>query len=405
MRFNPLVGAAVALLLAACLGLGSSSPPKLEDPATNPGFVAFYNDDFDSAIAYFDGEVKAHPDDPAQYNHLAQSILYREMFRDGALESELVSGNNPFLRRHKMEIGPEDRQRFEDCIRQSVQLSNARLARDSRDVLALYTLGVAHGLRANYLFLVEKAWMDALHEATAARKMNQQILEIDPNFVDARLILGLDQYLVGCLPFYLRAIGSVGGFHGNKKEGISQLEFVSQHGVMNRYDADVLLAVIYRREHSSKQAIPVLQDLARQFPCNYLFRFEQVQMYSDGGDKGAALKVLAEIDDLRRKGAPGYANIPPEKIEYIKGNLLFWYGDLEFALANLKQATKKADELDLNTAVLAWLRLGQVYDLQGNHQDAIEAYRETMKTAPKSEVAQEAESYISNPYRRKRTAA
>lgn len=247
--------------------------------------------------------------------------------------------------------------------------------------------------------------MEALHEATAARKMNQQILQIDPNFVDARLILGLDQYVVGCLPFYLRAIGSVGGFHGNRQEGIRQLELVSERGVMNRYDAEVLLAIIYRREHCSKQAIPLLEQLSRQFPRNYLFRFEEVQMYSDGGNKEAALKLLAQIDGLRRSGAAGYANVPPEKIEYLKGNLLFWYGDLDFALANLKQATKKADELDLNTAVLAWLRLGQVYDLEGNREDAIEAYRETMKAAPNSEVAVEAKSYISNPYRRKRTAA
>ena len=64
--------------------------------------------------------------------------------------------------------------------------------------------------------------------------------------------------------------------------------------------------------------------------------------------------------------------------------------------------TQKADQLDLNTAVMAWLRLGQLYDLEGNHQDAIQAYRQTMKTAPKSEAALEAKSYISNPYRRKR---
>ena len=84
-------------------------------------------------------------------------------------------------------------------------------------------------------------------------------------------------------------------------------------------------------------------------------------------------------------------------MQYLKGNLLFWYGDLDPALADLKEATRRATELDLNTAVLAWLRLGQVYDLQGKRQDAMEAYRTTMKTAPKSEAATEARSYISNP--------
>ena len=124
-------------------------------------------------------------------------------------------------------------------------------------------------------------------------------------------------------------------------------------------------------------------------------------MYSDFGDKQSAFHVLSDIDSLRSRGAPGYADLKAEKIEYMKGNLLFWYGDLTLALADLKQATQRADELDLNTAVLAWLRLGQVYDLQGNHSEAIGAYRETMKTAPKSEAASEAKGYINNPYRRK----
>ncbi len=276
------------------------------------------------------------------------------------------------------------------------------LEKNPRDVLALYALGVAHGLRANYLFLVEKAWIDSLREATTARKVNQEILKIDPSFIDARLILGLDKYVVGCLPFYLRALGSVGGFHGDKEGGIRELEQVSRTGILDRYDAEVLLAVIYRRERRPQQAIPLLQELAARFPKNYLFRFEQVQMYSDLGDKKSALQVLAEIDDLRVRGVPGYSNLPAEKVQYLKGNLLFWYGDLDPALADLRQVTRRTTDLDLNTAVMAWLRLGQVYDLQGDHKDAIEAYRTTMKTAPKSDAATEARSYISSPYRRKR---
>ena len=396
-----LKNAVALILLAALLHAAPDSSVKVEDPAGNPGFVHFYNNEFDDAVAYFEQQVKAHPDDPDQYNHLAQSILYREMFRNGALESALVSGNNPFLRRPKMEISPQDKQRFADCLRKSLEMSGARLKRDPRDVRALYALGVAHGLQANYLFLVEKSWMQSLHEATAARKADQEILKVDPQFVDARLVLGLDQYIVGCLPFYLRAIGSIGGFHGDKKAGIEQLEQVSREGVMNRYDAAVLLAAIYRREHCPEKAIPLVAELAERFPRNYLFRFEQVQMYSDLGDKQAALKVLAEIEFLRRQGAPGYAALTPEKVRYLKGNLLFWYGDLDPALADFKQVTQKADDLDLNTAVLAWLRLGQIYDLKGSRQQAIQAYRETVKTAPQSEAANEAKNYMSNPYRRK----
>jgi tetratricopeptide (TPR) repeat protein len=202
----------------------------------------------------------------------------------------------------------------------------------------------------------------------------------------------------------MRAFGFLAGFRGDKAHGIQQLEEVRKAGVLNRYDAEILLAVIYRREHHPELAIPLLKDAATMFPRNYLLRFEEVEMYSDLGDKNSALQVLADIERSRRSGAPGYKNLPPEKIKYLQANLLFWYGDLGAALADLKQVTSQADSLDLGTAVMAWLRLGQVYDLEGQHEHAVEAYRETMKAAPQSAAATEAKSYISTPYRRKRMA-
>jgi tetratricopeptide (TPR) repeat protein len=124
-------------------------------------------------------------------------------------------------------------------------------------------------------------------------------------------------------------------------------------------------------------------------------------MYSDLGDKTSALEVLAEIENARRRGDPGYSRLSQERVHYARGNLLFWYNDLHQSLADLKQATRRPDELDLSTATMAWLRLGQVYDLLGDREPALEAYRKTVATAPNSEVAKEATDYIDKPYRRK----
>jgi predicted Zn-dependent protease len=280
-------------------------------------------------------------------------------------------------------------------------LSDARLKTQPNDIDALAALSVAHGLRSNYLFLVEKSWVDSLREATAARKANERIRELDPKDIDAKLVLGLNEYVVASLPFYMRAFGFLGGFHGDRADAVKQLEIVAKQGARNRYDAQVLLAVIYRREHDPRKAIPLLKELAASFPRNHLFRLEQVQMYSDAGDKQSALSILNEIENLRQTGAPGYANLNPEKVRYFRANLLFWYNDLPDALADLRKITQKASELDLNTAVLAWLRLGQVQDLQGHHADARSAYREAMNTAPKSEAAAEAKGYMETPYHRK----
>jgi tetratricopeptide (TPR) repeat protein len=62
---------------------------------------------------------------------------------------------------------------------------------------------------------------------------------------------------------------------------------------------------------------------------------------------------------------------------------------------------KNVDNLDLDTAVLAWLRVGQIHDCQGQHAEAVEAYGEAVKTAPQSAAAEEAQGYMKKAYRRR----
>jgi hypothetical protein len=129
------------------------------DAQISKGFEHFYNLEYDQAISEFRALIAKQPDNPNYHNHLAQAILYREMFRAGALESELVSGTNPFIRRDKVNASPEATAQFDQEIAKSMSLSQAVIAKNANDVPALYSLGVAHGLRANYNFLVRKASM------------------------------------------------------------------------------------------------------------------------------------------------------------------------------------------------------------------------------------------------------
>ncbi len=52
-----------------------------------------------TALASWEKALAADPNNPQRHNNIAYALLYREMFRNGALESELVSGNNSFIRR------------------------------------------------------------------------------------------------------------------------------------------------------------------------------------------------------------------------------------------------------------------------------------------------------------------
>src|ERR1700683_5219261 len=139
----------------------------------------FYNLEYDQAIADLEKAIAADPDSANLHNLLAESIQFREMFRVGALESELVTGANSFLRRPKIDTTPQIEKRFFDEIQKAIDLSQARLKANPNDTKALYSLGVAYGLRANWNFLVRKAWRDALHDATTARQMHDKIIELD----------------------------------------------------------------------------------------------------------------------------------------------------------------------------------------------------------------------------------
>jgi tetratricopeptide (TPR) repeat protein len=364
------------------------------------GFEHFYNLEYDQAIAEFRALVAKQPDNAHYHNHLAQAILYREMFRAGALESELVSGTNPFIRRDKVNASPEAAAQFDQEINKSMSLSQAAIAQNANDTAALYALGVAHGLRANYNFLVRKAWMDSLKDATAARKAHNKVVELDPKYIDARLVQGVHDYIVGSLPWHWKMLGFLAGIRGDREQGMKTLQIVGQQGNLNQYDAQVLLAAIYRREKRPKEALPLLNGLIARFPRNYLFRLETVQMYSDAGDKTNALAALDKIEQMKRSGAQAWPTLSLEKIYYYRGNLLFWYKDVDAALDQLRKATAKASDLDAHTALMAWLRLGQASDLKGQRTQAMEAYKKAIAVAPQSDIAKESRRYLSSPYQR-----
>jgi tetratricopeptide (TPR) repeat protein len=103
---------------------------------------------------------------------------------------------------------------------------------------------------------------------------------------------------------------------------------------------------------------------------------------------------------MKQEGLPGFANVPWEKIYFQLGNIQFWYNDLDQALENLKKVTASHNEVDLNTGVLAWMRLGQIYDMKNRRTEAIEAYRHAVAFAPEAEAAKESRGYMSSPYRR-----
>jgi hypothetical protein len=244
-----------------------------ETLAGQPGFSHFYNLEYDEALAVFVSQAEGNAPSADAYNHVAQTILYREMYRAGMLSSDFFAGTK-FVHQPKLPLSDADEKQFHDALNRALSLCQVQLAAKPDDTAALYSMGVSYGLRGNYSFIVKKAWVDALKDVSEARKLHKRVTELDPDFVDAKLTQGVNDYIVGSLPLHWKLFGFLGGYRGDKQRGIRTLTEVSKNGRINRVDAMVLLAAVYLREKRSAEAVPVLTELTGEFPKNPLLKVE-----------------------------------------------------------------------------------------------------------------------------------
>src|SRR5438876_457456 len=128
-------------LLAAVSAAGAGK--LLEEAADD-----FYNLDFDQALAIYEQAAAASPNDAEIHNHVAHTLLYRELFRNGALESEMVTGNNSFIRRAKLEVPADVDRRFTAEVEKAMAISQNLVSKNPRDTHALHALAVSYALRA-----------------------------------------------------------------------------------------------------------------------------------------------------------------------------------------------------------------------------------------------------------------
>jgi tetratricopeptide (TPR) repeat protein len=381
----------------ALVFLAAAFPLAGQNPAEE-GWDHFYNLEYDQAQAAFERAIAQDPNSPDLHNHLAQTVVFKEMYRNGALESEMVSGNNSLLRRARLNPSAATRTQFFAELGKSMSLCQARLQKNPNDTTALYAQGIAYGLRSDYHWVIEKSWYDSLRDATSARKAHNRVAELEPNNVDARLVQGLHDYIVGSLPWQYRMLGFLVGFHGDKEKGIRTVQDVARNGKLDQVDAEIFLCALDRRENHPDRAIPLVQDLIRRFPRNYLLRLELSVMYSMAGDKQHGLEAVEEAARLKSTHAPGFDQMPWEKIYYQEGSIQFWYRDEDRALENMKKVAAGIDKVDLNTGAYTFLRIGQIYDMTHRRAEAVEYYKKAIAYEPQADGAVQSRKYLATPY-------
>ena len=266
-----MIYARVLLILISCTAVAAQTPSQL-DTLRAEGYEALYNLDYETARRHFQKMIELAPDNPAGPQSLAASLWIQQLNESWELKATLYSDKAD--ENSKEKIDPRRVDEFKKWTRRAKQLAQAKLRRDPRDVEALYFLGATEGLEAAYSAGVERKFMTALRAGEDAVDHHRKVLELSPNFYDAELTIGLQDYVIGSLPLPVKMLAGTFGVRGSKKRGLSELEKVARDGHWGRDVARFLLVDLYKREKRWDDAIATTRDLSTRYPRNYLFKLQ-----------------------------------------------------------------------------------------------------------------------------------
>lgn len=260
----------MALLVAAAM---AQSPVKLE-----AGYREMYNLQFDAAHQVFRAWEAKNPEDPLGPVSNAAAYLFAEFDRLHVLESELFTDNNKFESRSKLTPDSGAKKSFDAELDKSDTLANKILTKDSLNADALFAKAMGQGLRGDYAAMIEKRDLAGLSYMKSGRALAEQLLAAHPNYYDAYLAVGVENYLLSQQVAPMRWVLRLAGAQTDKQTGLNNLRLTAQHGHYLLPYARLLLAVAALRDNDKNQARELLSGLSQEFPQNHLYAKELAKL-------------------------------------------------------------------------------------------------------------------------------
>ena len=375
---------------------GIDTNPLNLDPTVRQAFDRFYILDYDGALSRFEKIQSQNPDNPLAVDYVLDAVLFRELYRLDLLDTTLYAHDGFLSGKHTVARDPAVAERVNSLFNKAVELSDQQLSQRPEDVDALFARGWARSLHAVYIGLIERSFVSALHVALQARSDNEKVLRLDPRYTDAKLILGVHQYVTGSLPFGIKILAGAAGITGSKSKGIEDLRDAGAHGVITNVEARTALGLFLRREASYVEAIAVTRSLTEEYPRDFLFRLELANLTKDSGQGIQAIAEYRQVLDQARK--PGY--FPSAHLE------LAWFGladtlqgqknYAEAAEAYLQATLQPTISMDLKSR--CDLNSGKMYDLLNERDMALKQYEVVLRQDGDSAQADSARKYLKSPF-------
>jgi tetratricopeptide (TPR) repeat protein len=383
-------------LISAQAAPSADTDPLNLTPEVQDAFHHFYNLDYNGAIARFQHIQSEHPDDPLATAYLLDATLFQELNRLDLLDTTFYANDGFLTGKHTVVENLKVRDLIRQLADKAVDQANVQLKINPNNVDALFARGWARSLEATYMAMIERSFGAALKLALGARSDHDKVLQIDPKYADAKLVVGVYQYVIGALPFGFKLLIGFAGIHGSKTQGMILLHDAAEHAVITQVEAKTAMMLFLRREAKYQEAEAVAHSLAEQYPRDFLFCLEEANLEKDAGE---GLKSIAAyrkvIDDAKN---PGYFLSAHTELAYfglgdsLRGQRM--YMDAVDAYRNAAFTPSTSPELKRRCL----LEAGKTYDLMQDHPKAIQEYQAVLDAGSDTVQGDQARKFIKTPY-------
>jgi tetratricopeptide (TPR) repeat protein len=309
---------------------------------------------------------------------------------------ESFSGSDRFGTKESRDaIDPADEKRLRNFLSTAMAKANAILKKNPNDVRALYALGNSNVTLAAFEGTAKRAYLTAHGYAKEARKRHQQVLKLDPAFNDARLSIGVYDYVTSAIPWLFRKMLFISG--GDKAAGIREIETVAVKGKLASTDAKMLLVAIYNREAKFDQSIRLLNELHGKYPRNFVFELAKASVYGKMKRWDDAARVYEHVLEKIRAGRDGYGRLRDEKVYFQLGDSNVHRYQFERAVDAFSRVIAGPDATPDEKAT-AHLWIGKISDTKKDRTKAIQHYDAVLRLNCDSGLQDEARRYKRRPF-------
>ena len=266
------VGALLIFIASAGRALAVDSDLKSEEIYS--AWLQMYDLKFEEAHRALERWQKVHPDDSLGPASDAAAYLFSELNRLGSLEAELFVDDNRFKNRKTLDPDARAKALFSERVDRADRLAESTLEKSNADARALFVKTLTHGLRADYVALIDGRGLTALSYTKAGRVYADRLLAADPEAFDAYLGSGIENYVLSLKPIALRLLFRLTGSQVDRETGLAKLRKTSSQGYYLEPFAKLLLAVAALRDNNREQARSILMGLRDRFPNNELYSRE-----------------------------------------------------------------------------------------------------------------------------------